>query len=368
LTHAGFSLTFVYSPESMKSIVHRKYSALSFAFALFFNFTLSQEITFSPSDTLSFYHIITLKDGTVLKGKIMMQERQTIQFQDEMIGNLTFRTKNVSSMEKVEPQEHYLITMMNGTALHGKIINRKENEITVETANLGIVYVDMNKIKTIKNITAGNMKDGKYWFKTDVDAHYFVQPCAIPIGSGSAYFQNTMALYNSFHVGITSNFSCVGGVILPVAAFISPHANFKIAQNVHAGLGIIAADITGSPYAGAAYGQVTFGNRNAHVSFTGGYGVLEGITDYYYTTKITSIEVGVISISAVKRFSPKYALITENWITPSEGIAILTGGLRLLGEKNSWDFGIANVSISHHITGKDISIGPISFLSFMRNL
>ena len=114
------------------------------------NFAFSQEITFSPSDSARTYHIITLKDGTVLKGKIIMQEKKSIQFQDEIIGNITFRTKDVVSMEKVEPQDYYLITMMNGTTLQGKIVNKKENEIAVETANIGIVKIDVNKIKTIQ--------------------------------------------------------------------------------------------------------------------------------------------------------------------------------------------------------------------------
>src|SRR5690349_10815280 len=163
-------------------VIGEKHATLLLAFALFLNISISQEITFSLSDSLRSYHIVTLNDGTVLKGKIIMQQRQSVQFQDEMIGNITFRTKDVSSMEKVDPQDCYLITLMNGTTLQGKIINRKENEITVETVNLGILKIDVNKVKTIKNITAGNMKDGKYWFKTHIDAHYFIGPSAIPLG------------------------------------------------------------------------------------------------------------------------------------------------------------------------------------------
>ncbi len=351
-----------------------RFASLAFRFIVFLflffvsNYCSSQQIAFSPSDSSHTYHIITLKDGTVLKGKIIKQEKKSVLFQDEIIGNVTFRTKDVSSMEKVEPQDHYLITMMNGTTLQGKIVNRTEKEILVETSNIGRINVDVSKIKTIKEINPGNMEDGKYWFKTHIDAHYFITPSAIPLSPGESYFQNTMALYNSFDVGITNHLSCMGGVVLPWAAFISPRVSFRITKGIHAGVGVIAADITGTPYAGVAYGQVTFGDRNTHLSIGAGYGVLEGIQKYYYTNQITKIEVGLISVNAMKRFSPKYAVVTENWFTPTEGISLFTGGLRLMGEKSSWDFGIASVSISRNITGNNLKLGPITFLSYMRNL
>jgi hypothetical protein len=348
--------------------LNKKYASLLCAFYALFHLALSQEKEKPPLDTLNAYHIITLKDGSILKGKITSREKQSIRFQDELIGSISFRTKEISSIELVNPQEYYLITMVNGTTLQGKIANKNNNELSIQTANIGVVNIEISRIKTIQCITPGNMKDGKYWFKTHIDAHYLISPSAIPLSPGEAYFQNTMALYNSFNVGITNNISFLGGVILPIAAFFSPNINFKITNGVYAGCGIIAADITGLPYGGAAYGQLTFGGRNAHVSLAGGYGVLEGIEKYYITNKITKIEIGLISINATKRFSPKYAIVTENWFTPTEGISIITGGLRLMGEKNSWDFGIARISSSSRISGNPILFGPISYLSYMRNL
>ena len=351
-------------------ILALRYLYIGILLSLFFisQHCFSQQVAFSPSDSLHNYHIITLKDGTVLKGKIIKQERKEVQFQDELLGNITFRTKDVSSMEKVEPQDYYLITMMNGTSVQGKIINRKEKEILVETTTIGTVAIDISEIKTIKNINPGNMRDGRYWFKSHIDAHYFITPSAIPLRPGEAYIQNTMLLFNSFDVGITNHFSCMGGIFIPAAAFIAGNLNYKITNGIYAGGGVLFADITGPPYGGIAYGQFTFGNRNSHLSIGGGYGFLGGIKNYIGTTEITKIEVGMISVSAMKRLSPKYALVTENWFTPDQGIRVLTGGIRLMSEKSSWDFGMANISIATKIIGNSLSLGPISFLSYMRNL
>ncbi|MBI4931533.1 MAG: hypothetical protein HY841_12260 [Bacteroidetes bacterium] len=348
-------------------ILPNKYLS-AFLFIFFSLNCFSQETLFSPTDTMPSYHIVTLKDGTVLKGKILNQGKRTIQFQDEMLGSITFRAKEVVSMEKVEPQDYYLITLMNGTTLQGKIVNRKEKEIVVETASIGDVAVDLSKIKTIKSINPGNMKDGKYWFKTHVDAHYVVTPSAIPLSPGEAYYQNTMGLYNSFDVGITKNFSCIGGVIIPTAMFISPRLSAKITKGVYVECGFILADITYKPYGAAGYAQCTFGNRNGHLSVGGAYGFVDGIQKYYYYNKIEKIELGFISVSGMKRIAPKYAVVTENWFTPTEGISAFTGGFRIMGEKNTFDFGIARISVTRKIAGNPISIGPLTFLSYMRNL
>lgn len=348
---------------------YRKHSALLIGCVLFFSLSFSQDISFSASDSLRSYHIITLKDGTVLKGKIVVQDKKAIRFQDEMIGTITFRTKDVSSMEKVESQEYYLVTMMNGTTLQGKIVNRTDKDIIMETANIGRVNADISKIRTIKSIIPGNMKDGKYWFTTRTDAHYLINPSAISLRPGEAYYQNTMGLFNSFDVGISTHFSCMGGIVLPVVAFFAPKLSYKIRNGIHAGAGVLFADITEAPYGGAAFGNLTFGSRNAHISIGGAYGRIEGIKRYYYVNKVTSIELGLLTVSAFKRFSPKYAVVTENWFTPTEGIGIFSGGLRLLGEKNTWDFGIASVSVRSSVVGRNsVALGPVSFLSFMRNL
>ena len=346
----------------------KKYISFFLFYAFISTYCFSQEVTFYGLDSLLSYHIVTLKDGTVLKGKVIKEEHRRIDFQDEIIGNVSFRAKEVASMEKVEPQDFYLLTLMNGTTLQGKIISRKEKEIQVETNNIGIITVDLSKIKTIKGINPSNMKEGKYWFKTHIDAHYVVTPSAIALRPGEAFFQNTMGLYNSFDVGITKNFSCMGGLVIPSAAFIAPHFSFKITNGVHVGIGIIAADITYKPYGGAVYSQCTFGNRNGNLSIGGGYGFVGGIQKYYYFNKVEKIELGFLSFSGMKRLAPKYAIVTENWFTPTEGMKAFTGCFRLMGEKNSFDFGIAVASISRKIAGNPITIGPITFLSFMRNL
>lgn len=335
-------------------------------FLLSWNFSFAQDSTIVIPDSANAYYIVTLKDGTVLKGKLVKQERRRIDFEDEVVGKVNFRARDISEIEKVEPQEHYLITLMNGTALQGKIISRKEKEIIVQTAHIGNVTVDISKIKSIKPITAANFRDGRYWFKTRVDAHYFLAPSAIPLQRGEAFYQNTMGIYNSFEVGIAKNFSCFGGVILPTAYFLAPHFSFRLGKGIHAGMGILGADITGPSYAGAGYGQITFGNRASHLSVGGGYGFVKA-QRFFFSHKYEWLEMGLLSVSGMKRFTPRYAIVTENWFSPGEGIKVFSGGLRMMGEKSTWDFGLTGISV-YWKNWRNISLAPLTFISYMRNL
>ena len=328
----------------------------------------SQETTFPALDSVhSSYHIVTLKDGTVLKGKLVKQERRTIQFEDEMIGKVNFRARDVASMEKVEPQDCYLITMMNGTVLQGKIISRNEKEIIVETSTVGKINVDVSKIKTIKAITPDKYSDGKYWFNTHVDVHYFISPSSIPLRPGEVFYQNTMGVYNSFNVGITNNLSCTGGIIIPTIAFIAPHLSYKISKGIYAAAGAMFSVRAGKFVSNIGYGTLSFGNRNSHLTVGGGYGYLTFETGRYYHRIKKEAYVTTFTVSGMKRIAPRYALVTENWFALDEGFKILTGGLRLMGEKSSWDFGMGSVTASRKVVGQQISIGPLTFISYMRN-
>ena len=184
----------------------KHFSVLSFLLIII-SYSYSQNMPVRK-DSAALYMIVTLNDGTVLKGKILNKVRRRTEFRDELLGNVTFYSKDVASMEELQPQEHYLITMMNGTTVQGKIVERKGGILVFETSEIGNVYIDISLIKTIRCIIPGKMRDGKYWFKTAVDAHYFIALSAIPLKPSEVFYQNSLLLFNSFDAGITKNFSC----------------------------------------------------------------------------------------------------------------------------------------------------------------
>ena len=69
----------------------------------------------------------------------------------------------------------------------------------------------------------------------------------------------------------------------------------------------------------------------------------------------------------MKRITPQYALVTENWFTINAGLSFLTGGIRLMGEKENWDFGLLNLRTSKTFTRNASATGLLPFISYMRN-
>ncbi|HEY4798646.1 MAG TPA: hypothetical protein VII99_06160 [Bacteroidia bacterium] len=319
-------------------------------------------------DSAALYMIVTLNDGTVLKGKILNKVRRRTEFRDELLGNVTFYSKDVASMEELQPQEHYLITMMNGTTVQGKIVERKGGILVFETSEIGNVYIDISLIKTIRCIIPGKMRDGKYWFKTAVDAHYFIALSAIPLKPSEVFYQNSLLLFNSFDAGITKNFSCAGGVFFPTAAFVAPHFGFRIANGICAGGGLLFGMGIGKQRAGIGYGSLTFGNRVAHMTVGGGYSFFTYQKSVNHHLVTTTAYITTFNVSGMVRVAPKCAFITENWFAIDQGLEIYSGGLRLLGEKHSWDFGICSISISRRFSGNQFTLWPIPFVSYMKNL
>jgi hypothetical protein len=129
---------------------------------------------------------------------------------------------------------------------------------------------------------------------------------------------------------------------------------------------MVMIDITGPPYAGMGYGQITFGNRTSHLSVGSGYGFVKA-ERFFFSYKYEWLKMGLLSVSGMKRFTPRYAVVTENWFSPGGSIKVFSGGLRMMGEKSAWDFGITGVSV-YWRNRRSISFAPLTFISYMRNL
>ena len=114
-------------------------------------------------------------------------------------------------------------------------------------------------------------------------------------------------------------------------------------------------DISRKHYLAGGYGTCTFGTSNGHISVAGLYGSVLNKGGWQLSKRYTLKDMSAISISGMKRLSAKFALVSENWISlPDGGVEFFSGGLRLLGEKSSWEFGMGSV----YVLGKYFTNNP----------
>jgi hypothetical protein len=330
----------------------------------------------SGKDSTSSFQIITLKDGSVFKGKIIKKEKRTIQFRDDALDTVLFGVKHVYSIEEITSNGYYLVELTNGTIVHGKIISRNEKEIIVETPKLGAVSFAVNKIKTIKCISSEEMHHGEYWFHDPLSTQYFILPSAMPMRRNDSYYRNTDGLLNTFRTAFSNEFSLDGGAFFPIAGFISPHFNYKVAPHLYLGGGGLLTGISGNHYIGGGYGVCTFGTSNGHISVAGLYGSMLNNGGWRITRRYRLKDFGAVSMSGMKRLTAKFAVVSENWVSlPDRGIEFFSCGLRLLGEKSSWEFGWGSVyALGKYFTknpkyqNRHLLIAQLPFISYVRKL
>lgn len=296
-------------------------------------------------DTATFF-AIKLEDGTGLMGRIRSMDKSKIYFNDNNLGNITIKAETIQSFKKEQKDAFFNIILNDGNQLHGKIIERRKNELDFETENLGKVTIAIKNIKKIQEVQEGQVIDGEYWFPNPNNTRYFFAPTAIPLKKGEGYYQNAYVVSNSANYGLSDNFSIGGGIVLPVVAFLTPKFGFKVAKKFHLGGGAILGLAPGPTTIGILYGVATYGSDEHNVTLGGGYGFVD--SDFTKTPMLT--------LSAMTRVGRRVALVTENWgipYTQSEDVngqtvekakyyMLISYGLRIMKERITFDIALVN--------------------------
>lgn len=258
------------------------------------------------SNDTSVYYTIYLSDGSILTGQVKEIKEYTITFEDSSLGIVDFEVFDVDDIEKQDSETLYLINLVNGNQLYGKISEKRENEIVFETKSLGIVTIPTANIKKMHVTEEGKMVDGKYWFPNPNNTRYYFAPSAFNLKKGEGYYQNIYFLMNSANYGVTDNFSIGGGIIIPFAVYITPKINFRITEKFYMGTGVLFGMLPETSAVGIAYGLTTYGTNEHNITLGVGYGFFE--EDFS--------ERPIISLNGMTRISRQLALVTENWSIP----------------------------------------------------
>ena len=212
----------------------------------------------------------------------------------------------------------YRVELKDGTVLKGKLISETEAEIEIQLENVGHLTIDRNKIKRLIPLVGVSSEIKKsFWFKNPHATRLLFAPTAIPLKRGEGYYQNIYIVANMFNYGVIDNLSIGGGF-----DFITMFANtdegwhpmlnfniksgFQVADNFHAGAGGMYITMPGEFSAGIAYGLGTVGSHNSNLTLGLGWGFVDE----------TFEEKPFIMIGGMARISEKLWFVSENWIAP----------------------------------------------------
>jgi hypothetical protein len=250
------------------------------------------------------FSIVKMKDGTLFIGKIINETPTNLVMQDNMLGQVLIDTKKAKHIYKEDLEANYLITLVNGNELTGKITGKRQLDFDFLSTYYGKITLQYGMIADISMIAMEVEVSGDYWFPNPNATRYLFAPSAICLKKGEGYYQNAYVLANSANFGVSNSFTIGGGLLLPVAAYVTPKVGFKVTDKFHLGGGVLLGILPESTIAGIAYGLATFGSVEHNATVGLGYGFVDD----------ESTDRPILTINGMTRVGRKFALVTENWI------------------------------------------------------
>jgi hypothetical protein len=302
-------------------------------------------------------YVLSLKDGTRLKGKVIKRTQTEIIFEDKNIGQNTIPIKNVALLQPEFGMDKKIIEFTDGSIVSGKIVNQTSEYTVVKTDNLGVISIPSSKIKSIKSMQEGTVSTkGSVYFKNPNSTRYLFAPSAFQLKKNEGYYQNVYGLLNAVQYGITNHIMVGGGITGPFGAYIDCKAGFSLAKNVHIAGGVLLGNSffeINNHNLGMVlgFGALTIGNYNHNITLEAGYGFLDNAVSSDF------ISHPILAINGITRIGKSFAFVTENWLVSStkdifaknDGVQaaetyhlFYSYAFRYMSQRTSLDFGFAN--------------------------
>ena len=239
-----------------------------------------------------------------------------------------------------------ILKLNDGSSVVGTITEVSDTEIEFQT-DMGLLTIEKSSIKEITEVPKSDFKGGQYWYPNPNQTRLFIGPTGRMLKQGEGYLSDVWVFFPSVAYGLTDNITMGFGITLfPGVDFedqlkyftpklgieISDHLDFAVSALImsipFSTTDISGEDDTDNTTIGTLFGVGTFGS--ADHSFTLGLGY--GFVDDELADK------PVVLVGGETRISRKISIVTENWVFPGDADPIISGGIRLMGERMAIDF------------------------------
>ncbi len=229
------------------------------------------------------------------------------------------------------------LVLIDGTVHVGQISAVEDSTVVLEGAGGVRTTIPIDQIRRIESL------DGLRFQETDPNlTRLFFSPTARPLAHGNVY----VAVYELFFpfvaVGLRDVITLAGGIsIVPAlgtqAVYVAPKATLYARDNMGIAIGGLLGSNTGfDTAAGLLFGIGTFGRPDAAVTVGTGFGFFEG----EFSTR------PILLIAGEYQVSNSVKLISENFVVPGYGDAILaSGGIRFFGRRLAADIGLITTPV-----------------------
>lgn len=180
----------------------------------------------------------------------------------------------------------YEIRTVDGNTFRGKLLEKNDDQIKLETETLGVIIIKQADVAHSKVLGDRKVVGNEIWVEYPQDTRYFWSPTGYGLKKGEGYYQNVWVFFNQAVYGFSNSFSMGFGTVplflfegAPSPIWVTPKFSIPVDKNFNIGLGALAGTIIGEDVGGVlgiVYGVATLGNRQKNVSFGTGWGYADG--------------------------------------------------------------------------------------------
>lgn len=249
-----------------------------------------------------------------------------------------------TSLHIPAPENIQIITTSDGSTMIGRISRIGETEIDFQI-EMGTITIPKAKVRSIREVPASSIRNGKYWFDDPNRTRLFFAPTGRMLPKGRGYFADYYVFFPSMNYGATNRFSVGAGTSLfPTGSakdqiyYFTPKVGFKGSDKLDLAAGALIIKIPDiddedeSPLVSVVYGVGTYSTSGYSVTVGFGYGMVD--------SKLA--DRPLVVIGGERRLSRRTAFVTENWMVPGVSQALVSYGIRLFSENLSVDLALIN--------------------------
>jgi hypothetical protein len=238
-----------------------------------------------------------------------------------------------------------LLELRSGARILGRVARVTADSVEVR-ASYGLVTVARGEVAKARDIPVTSLHDGAYWFDAPNPTRLLFGPTGRTLARGDAYVADHWLFLVSGAYGVTDRFTLGGGMtLLPSGSFLSHNLyyvmpKFAVVQrpsfNASVGAFVGTFPTGGRPdlnTLGIGYAAATWGDRDISVTSGVGYGFVNGRV----------ADKPALLLGTELRFARRASFVSENYVVPSVSGAVVSYGVRLMGESLSVDLAFVNI-------------------------
>lgn len=225
----------------------------------------------------------------------------------------------------------YEVRLGDGSVIFARVVELDGERVVFETVGGARLDVERTGIEGVRP-ARGQAVDGEFWTEDPGGTRLFFTSTGRSLREGESYIGTYVVVLPFAAVGITDRFTIVGGAPILFGElepfFLGPKLQILQQPEVQASIGTLAFFFD-DEVVGVAYGVGTFGDTDKALS--------AGIGYFYSGDEV--LNEPAFMLGGETRVSRRIKLITENYVLPDAVGVVLSGGVRIIGDRFNTEVG-----------------------------